>query len=338
MRHTSLRLRLTAVLCLAALASLACAVGGTATPTPPTPTPNPDALLAPNTTASATTNGIALHLIGADNTVSLQNAPILYPTLGVACDPLLVFTTAAPQNLSSTEVASVRGYLQGLPAAAGGNFVPSPSPRPPASLRWVAGSRNCRVRLEVSNVTTQNNQSGRDISIVGLDLRVAAAPVPNTYAYRDPLVDVCSAGYEAGPCTFAGSGPDMVYIGTATLSASSGAGTTSAVQLAVSSEADPTQYPPPPFLLQRGQTRDIDLDIVAAGGASPSIYQVVPELTINDGSLHTIAFSPLQSAVVFSTVSTAGAGCYGVLRQNGVDRIVPASQIQYAANVHGACK
>jgi hypothetical protein len=212
--------------------------------------------------------------------------------------------------------------------------MPSSTVTVPKSLRWIAGGGGCRVRLEIANVTNQNNQPGRSITISGLDLHLATSPILNTYPYTDPVLDVCTVTTSAVICGSPSSGPDDVYVGSATL----GDGTIFPAQLQVGEGAIAKDYPDPPFLLSPGDTRDIDLGIAEAQGTPARIYQVVPELLVNDGSPRSLAYPELRSTLVFrQSAINALSSCYGITQVGGIDQILPVSQITYDPGAHAYC-
>ena len=304
----------------------------TATHSAPTATPDPSHFVVANQTASATVDDIALHLIGLDYSYS---PPSPMATLGATCGSLLVFTDANPPSLPATSAQQMRAYLLGLP---NGNGVPHPSPTvsPPPGLNWIPAGSACHVRLEISNVSNQGGQAGRDITINGLDLRLAASPLPvlapsATYA----LVDICSVIIGI-LCEYPSAAPDNVYEARIQLGAG-GAGATFPGEITVSPEADSALYTPPPFILQPGQTRDIDATISVPDGAAFA-YQVTPELLVNDGGAQTLTFSALGTNLSFAPTpaNIRQWPCFGFIANP--DHIAPDSQVQYnAGSEHGYC-
>ena len=309
--------------------------GPTSSPTPPQPaptaTPDPSHFVVANQTASATVDDIALHLIGLDYSYS---PPSPMTTLGATCGSLLVFTNANPSSLSASSVQQMRTYLMRLP---NGNGLPYPSPTlsPPPGLNWIPAGSKCHVRFEVSNVSGQSGQASRDITINGLDLRLPAAPLavlPFSATYAQ--VDICSV-IVGILCEYPSAAPDNVYEADVQLSSGS-AGATFPGTVTVG-DVDPALYPPPPFILQAGQTRDIDVTISVPDGAALA-YQVIPELLVNDGGAQTLTYNALRTNLSFApTPATVRQWpCFGFM--TNPDRIVPDSQVQYNAGAeHGYC-
>lgn len=312
--------------------------GSTSSPTPtqpaPTSTPDPSHFVVANQTASATVDDISLHLIGLDYSYS---PPSPMATLGASCGSLLIFTEANPSSLSVSSVQQMRAYLMGLP---NGNGLPYPSPNlsPPPSLNWIPAGSKCYVRFEVSNVSNQDDQSGqgsRDITINGLDLRLPAAPLavlPPSATYAQ--VDICSVIVSI-LCEYPSAAPDDVYEAHVQLSSSS-AGATFPGTVTVG-DVDPALYPPPPFILQAGQTRDIDVTISVPDGAALA-YQVIPELLVNDSGAQTLTYNALRTNLSFAPTPAHVRQwpCFGFM--TNPDRIVPDSQVQYNEGAeHGYC-
>jgi hypothetical protein len=221
-------------------------------------------------------------------------------------------------------------YLTQLPA---GNSTPFPSPtvKPPSELNWIPNASHCSVVLQLTNVTN------RDIQIDGLDLRLAAQPVPvSSPSGPDSLVDICTVlGLrECGPI---GIGPGYsVYDAQIDLSGG-GVGSTFPATLSVSPFADHTLYTLP-FILAPGaeNTRDIALTITVPNGTALA-YQVVPELVVlgSSGATSTYSFPTLKSNLVFAQLPAAVHEwkCYGLLVDSG--RVVPDSQVNYAGGAFG---
>jgi hypothetical protein len=318
----------TGMLALFSLAMVILACGGgtgvqsntpvppTATPVTPTATPDPSAQVPLNPNASASQSGVTLDVVGLDAADS-PNAPL--PSLGIACTPALVFASPSPTSLSATDVSQTRTYLQQVPENDDGYPLPSASLPPPAILRWVAQGMECLARLEVTNNT------GQDIILVSAGVRVLGGPVSNTYHYS--LVDICNVRNDP-LCGNPSIAPDRVYTAQTTLGPA-GVGAVFSGRITVSPDADPGY--PPTFLLPAGATRAVDLSILPPANNPASIYRVVPELTIQDTTTHTLVFSSLPATLVYS--SNTQFSCFGLLR----NQIVPDSQIQYPRGAHAAC-
>jgi hypothetical protein len=325
-----------------AMVILACGdTGGGLAPSPfnptathrptPTATPGPSQFVVANSTASETDHGIALHLIGLDDSEGPPPAPLA--TLGATCQSQLVFTASKPTSLSPAVVGQISSYLLQLP----GYNVPFPSPtlKPPSGVNWLPDGTACHVRLEVTNVTNLGGQPGHDISINGLDLLLHSSPTPvllpkSNYA----LADICSI-LSVGICGAPAQGPDDAYDATIYL-AGGIKGSMFLGRLSVAPGADTNLYTPPPFILQAGQTRDIDLTINVASDTALA-YQVVPELHVTDGTARTLSYSTLLTNLTFGQlpVATQLWPCFGLL--SNPDRLVPDSQVLYGRKGHPYC-
>jgi hypothetical protein len=281
-------------------------------------TTDPSTRVPLNPSASASQSGVTIHVVGLD-AASTPNAPL--PSLGITCSPAMVFASPSPTSLNAADVSQTRDFLERVPETSDGFPIPSSSAPPPGTLRWVATGKACLARLEVSNNT------GQDIILVSAGVRLLGGPVANTYQYS--LVDLCSV--RNGPlCAYPSTAPDSVYTATITLAPES-AGVEFSGPIAVAQEwVDPALYPPT-FLLPSGATRAVDITILPAATMAPSIYHVLPELTIRDSATHTLVFSSLPATLVYS--SELQFNCYGVQG----NQIVPDSQIQYDPNTHSYC-
>lgn len=333
--------RLTPFLALAAIiiASEICGsttstAGGPRSSPTPTITPDPGHFIVVNQTATSTIDDIALHLIGLDYDFS---PPAPMPTLGATCGSLLVFTSANPPSISGDSAKQMRSYLMALPS---GNGIPYPSPAsaPPPGMNWIPAGSTCHLRLEISNVSGQGGQAGRDMTINGLDLRLATSPLPVSHATTTySLVDTCSV-VSGVICGYPSAAPDDVYVATIQLGAGD-AGTTFPGTVTVG-EVDPTLYPLPPFILQAGQTRDIDLTVSVPDGTAFA-YQVVPDLLVNDGGVRTLTYTSLSTHLAFAPTPANWQKwpCFGFVNNtDGSVSIVPDAQVKYnRASEHGYC-
>jgi hypothetical protein len=292
-------------------------------PPPPTATPDPATTVQLNQTASQTVDGIALHIVGLDRTSPHDS----YPTLGAACAPSLVFTAPQPSSASPATVQAMRAYLSSLAFTHSGYPAPSANERLPSGLRWVQGGQDgCFARFEVTNRTAN------PVTLTGVKLRLLSAATTNPYSYH--LLEVCSlqAPNYGVACGSPSNGPDNYYSSEVMLG-TGGAGAEYAGEITQDYNANPLLYTLPAQLKTTGDTRLITVSILPPNAdiTTSRIYRVAPELTINDGAVHTIVFSQLISTIVFT--ARTQSDCYGLLG----DRVAPLSQLPVSVQSMALC-
>lgn len=153
-----------------------------------------------------------VHVVGLERTVETET----YPSLGVACDPSLVFTSPSPTSASSSQAQAIRTYASSLSTIVGGLPVPPFGGQPPSSSYWVAGPASfCAARVEVTNLT------GHDLTLSSANVILMGAPIANTYKYH--LLDVCNLNLPgaAGVCGYNSQSPSAAYIAQINLGAGS---------------------------------------------------------------------------------------------------------------------
>jgi hypothetical protein len=298
-----------------------------------TATPNSSQFISANPPASETVNGLEVQLLGLNVPHIGLNVTVpatTLPTLGATCGSELVLTTPAPTSLPASAVQQMTSYLLQLPTDAETPY-PAPTVEPPSGLNWLPDADECGIVLQITNVTSNTN-----IQINGLDLQLAAQPVPvPAPSGPDSLVDVCTLPIDISDCASPGEGPGYsVYDAQVDLHGGN-AGSTFPATLSVSPFADPTQYTLP-FILAPGDTRAIALTVTAPNGTAMA-YQVVPELAVLDqsGSTRFLPFPTLESHLVLAALPAAANQwhCYGLL--TGTGRVVPDSQVHYGGGAFG---
>jgi len=309
------RLRLTVVLVLVALTSLACQLGGTTaevptptpvafTPTPtatrtPTATPDPSLAVAPNPPGGADVPiGTDAHGLHVQVDGFIGNGA--WDESGFFCGDWDVLAAASPSatTYTSADIAAIQTYFNTAPLGPNHDPLPSASTPLPSALRLVSAARSDDPQHLAACAATYavTNNSSRPVTVNEVGVALNATPIVNRYQYA--LLDACTINFQRycegfggsiGGCQF------FVYISMAT---------------APFSRPVTSLAGCPSATITPGQTINIFVEITPPATADNLLYKVSPQLTITDTSTHTVILTTLPNTLVYADRNQFS--CYGL--------------------------
>ena len=285
---------------LTATVRLSPTLGPTPSPTPgPIPSPTPS----PTPTLKSSLNIQSVEGLQCPIRRSQPRAPLpgAYHLILGPSEALVLATDRL--TYTADEIQQMRDYLHEIynnMASITTSYLVSPPP----TLRWIQGSGECQLTLEVSNIGTTTVQ----ISSLGVQLTSAAQP--NNYQYRS--VDVCSIAGVSCPFGPSGAGDCSTYIVSANLDPSASPGT---VFAKTPEQGSGDGGPCPEPTLPPNETLYFTLNLFSPGPQQGSvasyIYAVMPVLTVTDGKVSNTFTLPSMAATIAFT-DEEQMPCYGL--------------------------